>query len=212
MSHFQKRNMLFFLFMVFLVGVSYQFFDRDLAFWVHNKNFRQYPIFDMLTHIPDVMLVMVVIYCIYYSIRFESIRNDVKHRPFRAMIISFAITVLLKDALKIVFGRYWPETWIHNNVSLIRDHAYGFNLFHKGTAYQSFPSGHTANTAAIVTVLWVAYPRFRWVSVVLSAAVVIGLLADNYHFLSDVIAGGWLGGTVALYVSMVLEGANHEAI
>jgi hypothetical protein len=31
---------------------------------------------------------------------------------------------------------------------------YGFNFFHGGHGYASFPSGHTAVTCAVVTVLW----------------------------------------------------------
>ncbi len=56
-----------------------------------------------------------------------------------------------------VFGRDWPETWIDNNPSLIRDGAYGFHPFHGNSAYGSFPSGHTARTLAVAAVVWIAY-------------------------------------------------------
>ena len=53
-----------------------------------------------------------------------------------------------------MFGRTWPETWTHNNPSLIHDGAYGFNWFHGGPGYELFPSGHMAAICAVISVLW----------------------------------------------------------
>lgn len=88
-------------------------------------------------------------------------------------------------------------------ISILRDHAYGFHFFHSGVAYQSFPSGHTTVAVAAMTAIWIAFPRLIWrgLAVLVIAAVVIGLLGENYHFLGDCIAGGWLGATVAIYVA-----------
>jgi membrane-associated phospholipid phosphatase len=47
-------------------------------------------------------------------------------------------------------------------------------------------------------------PRSRTVQVVvvtLSASMLVSLVAMNYHFVSDVIAGGVLGGIIATYGS-----------
>lgn len=87
----------------------------------------------------------------------------------------------------------WPETWVANNPSFIQDDAYGFNLFHGGQGFASFPSGHTAATCALISVLWILYPRLRPHYALAVLAVAIGLISANYHFLSDVIAGGFVG-------------------
>jgi len=58
--------------------------------------------------------------------------------------ISVLTTWAMKNQLKVVFGRTWPETWTRNNPSLIRDGVFGFNPFTTGSGYESFPSGHTA--------------------------------------------------------------------
>ena len=48
-------------------------------------------------------------------------------------------------------------------------------------------------TCALVSVLWILYPQFRVVYALAVVAVVAGLLGANYHFLSDIIAGGFVG-------------------
>ena len=50
-----------------------------------------------------------------------------------------------------------------------------------------------ALTCAVASVLWIAYPKLRalWALVVL--AVAVGLIGANYHFLGDIIAGGFVG-------------------
>ena len=112
----------------------------------------------------------------------------------------------IKNQLKIAFGRTWPETWVRNNPSLIHDGAYGFHPFTTGPGYESFPSGHTTAVVAVMSVLWICYPRLRILYAAIGAAVVIGLIGANFHFLSDCIAGAFIGAstgwiTVALWES-----------
>jgi membrane-associated phospholipid phosphatase len=42
-------------------------------------------------------------------------------------------------------------------------------------------------------VLWIQYPRLRPLYALVVLAVAVGLIGANYHFLSDVIAGGFVG-------------------
>lgn len=110
--------------------------------------------------------------------------------------ISVLVAELTKSQLKYVFGRTWPETFVQSNPSFIRDGAYGFNFFHGGPGYASFPSGHTTAICALVSVLWITVPRGRPIYVLTVLAVVIGLIGADYHFLSDIIAGGFLGTSI----------------
>jgi membrane-associated phospholipid phosphatase len=99
----------------------------------------------------------------------------------------------IKNQLKFAFGRTWPDTWVNDNPSFIHDGVFGFNPFHGGPGYMSFPSGHLSLTCAIVSVLWIMYPAFRPFYAAVVLAVVVGLVGANYHFLSDIIAGGFVG-------------------
>jgi membrane-associated phospholipid phosphatase len=53
-------------------------------------------------------------------------------------------------------------------------------------------------------VLWIYYPKFRALDALVVAAVAIGLLGADYHFLSDIIAGSLLG-TVTGWLTVVLQ-------
>lgn len=94
--------------------------------------------------------------------------------------------------LKPLFGRQPPEEWVIHGT-------YVFSWL-LGTENSSFPSGHAVQLAAIATVFWRAYPIWRWLSagppLLLSAVFVLG----NWHYVSDVIAGLFIGVTAGLIV------------
>jgi membrane-associated phospholipid phosphatase len=130
--------------------------------------------------------------------------------------ISLIVAEAIKSGLKLVFGRLWPDTWVENNPSFLRDGAYGFNFFHGGHGYAAFPSGHTAVTCALISVLWIIYPKLRPLYALIVLAVAVGLIGANYHFLGDVIAGGFVGVstgwmTVALWRARASNGARPQA-
>jgi membrane-associated phospholipid phosphatase len=110
--------------------------------------------------------------------------------------LSVIFTEMIKNILKFIFGRTWPETWVDNNLSFIRDGVYGFHFMHGGSAYQSFPSGHMAAACAVLSVIWIRYPYFRSFYVIAGLLVGTVLTGANYHFLSDVIAGAFVGVSI----------------
>src|SRR5262249_629097 len=101
-------------------------------------------------------------------------------------------------SLKFAFGRTWPETWVQDNPSLIRDDVYGFNPFHAGPGFAAFPSGHMVAISAIVSIFWILHPQLRWLGAFCVVAVFIGQLGANYHFVSGLIAGGFIGFSIGL--------------
>ncbi len=184
--------------------VSYNFIDRDVAFFVHENRLNQYQFLKWLTYIPDTFTYLAPVVLAVGVLQMTRRPLGRCEKVFFAASLSFVITAAFLSALKVVFGRYWPETWINNNPSLIQDGAYGFHFFHSGEAYSSFPSGHTARTVAVMSVIWLAYRKLRWFSVLVSGAVVVGLVGMNYHFVGDIIAGAVLGSIVGAFTSPVL--------
>lgn len=125
------------------------------------------------------------------------------------MSISILFTFGLKNELKWIFSRDWPLTWTHNNLSWISNHAYGFQWF-QGKPFQgndatgSFPSGHTAIAFATLLPIGLLYKRFLPLCLVLASAEGFSMMVMDYHFLSDVLAGAWVGVICTLLVKSTI--------
>jgi membrane-associated phospholipid phosphatase len=122
---------------------------------------------------------------------------------------SLIIADQFRESLGDLFGRYWPETWHNNNLSLIGTGAYGFHPLQADDDNGSFPSGHATRIAAFVAVYWQSLRRGRWFYAALTVPMLVALVAMNYHFVSDVIAGSMLGGIVGGY-AVLLAGLSDE--
>jgi membrane-associated phospholipid phosphatase len=202
-----------------LVALCYYFVDRPVAFWVSDHHTNEFRVLFWLQYWPPLLQEWAPAVLVVLAIRRA-------WGPFRhweltllAACVSLLIAVQFKDSLKFCFGRYWPDTWIDDNPSLLGDGAYGFHPFHHGMAFASFPSGHMTRTGSIAAVLWIAYPRWRWVCVAVPVSVAIGLIGMNYHFVGDVIAGAFVGAIVGVYTAhafalgqSVDPGDRHVAI
>ena len=199
-----------FLGTVISVTVSYFWLDRPISHLAHEV-LQQFQLFEKLTLIPYALTSLAVVAVMVLALRGLS-RAQLSRLPTVLLLagISLALAVVAKEELKFAFGRTWPETWIGNNPSLIRDSVFGFFPFHGGGGYRSFPSGHTTVTCAVLTVFWICYPKFRLLYGLVMAAVAIGLVGANFHFVSDVIAGAFLGVSVGwISVSLWEIGARR---
>jgi membrane-associated phospholipid phosphatase len=193
-----------------VVAVSFAWLDQPIAFFAHT-HLVQAPAFAQLTLLPEPLEPLSLITLLLLGIMALAGRKF--GRPENVALtcaVSLIVAESVKNELKYVFGRTWPETWINGNPSLIHDNAYGFNFFHGGAGYASFPSGHTTAICAVASVLWICYPRLRILYVAAFAAVVIGLIGADYHFLSDIIAGAFVGTSTGWF-AVLLRGNEKIA-
>jgi membrane-associated phospholipid phosphatase len=182
-----------------LVGLSIAFVDRPLSTYSHEA--LGYPAWSkVVTGIVGARNVLVASIVALLVIGGLYWRRGYATRGMRTALIAVAATLLataLVIALKIAFGRLWPETWVLNNPSWIRNHQYGFMPFHGGAGYESFPSGHTARVTAPFAVLWQRLPRLRVLWVLPPLVIIAGLIFANFHFMGDCIGGVYVGVTAA---------------
>jgi len=185
--------------------IAFQWVDRPISYFAHDHSAGVRLLVDM-TRIPEIMNGVAVLIFLSAGI-YALIRRPMMKLLSTLLLcgVSIGVSTLIKDQLKFAFGRTWPETWVGNNPSLIRDGAYGFNFFHGGAGYAAFPSGHMTVTCAAAAVLWVAYPRWRPLWAAMVAAVAIGLIGANYHFLSDVITGAFLGAATGRIATLLWD-------
>lgn len=106
------------------------------------------------------------------------------------MLAAVAASGLTVDLLKVIFGRARPKL-------LFLDGTYDFGWLGLGADYWSFPSGHAATAAALMTALWCLWPRHLVFYVALAAAIAGSRVVTGAHYLSD----GVMGAFVAVLVT-----------
>jgi membrane-associated phospholipid phosphatase len=186
------------------VLVCYLWIDRPVAFFVYRHHINTIRVFRWLTYPPPEVQNWSALVLTILMVR----RAWGPFLRWQKVLLVACISLIVADDVRIslgdVFGRYWPETWTHDNPSLIGTGAYGFHPFQRGDDIGSFPSGHACRILGFAAVWVIALPRSRTVQVVaivLSAPMLVSLVAMDYHFVSDVIAGSTLGGIVAAYAT-----------
>ena len=112
---------------------------------------------------------------------------------FSLALLSLLATGIVVQIAKPIAGRYRPKT--------LDDGLYGFAWFDY-SIYDtgSFPSGHTATIAAVVAGLWMMIPKWRDLLILPVLAVGVSRLLCGSHYLSDVIAGAYIGAMTTFLV------------
>ena len=181
------------------VLICYFWIDRPVAFFVYRHHINTIKVFRWLTYPPPevqnwsaLMLTILVLRRAWGPfLRWQKV--------LLVACVSLIVTDDFRISLGDVFGRYWPQTWTHDNPSLIGTGTYGFHPFQRGDDIGSFPSGHAARIFGFATVWMIAMPTSRVAATVICAPMLVSLVAMNYHFVSDVIAGSVLGALIAMY-------------
>lgn len=186
---------------VIAVLICYFWIDRPVAFFVHRHHIDETKVFRWLTYPPPELQTWSPLVLTLLLIR----RAWAPWLHWQKALFVACVSVIVTDQFRFclgdVFGRYWPETWRQDNPSLIDTGSYGFHPFQRDDDIGSFPSGHAARILSFAMVWLIAIPG-SWVTLaVLALPMLVSLVALNYHFVGDVIAGSVLGGIVATYAT-----------
>lgn len=84
-----------------------------------------------------------------------------------------------------------------------------FTFFIQEGGYESFPSGHTTVVVALMAAIWILYPRLRWLSIMGTILIVMGLVGMNYHFLGDCV-GGFFVAVITTYLIFNLSNIKSD--
>jgi len=183
------------------VLVCYFWIDRPVAFFVYHHQINKFQVFRWLTYPPPELQTWSPLVLALLMVR----RAWGPFVRWQKVLLVACLSLIVADEFRTSLGdacgRYWPETWSNNNPSLIGNGKYGFHPFQRGDDIGSFPSGHAARILGFAMVWLIAVPRSRIIGTVLCVAMLVSLVAMNYHFVSDVIAGSVLGGIVATYAA-----------
>jgi len=187
--------------------ISVTWFDKPVATWVHDIFGSHH--FGRLARSPSIPLLSAVIFVIYGFAAILGRRFSKLEIPVLVCTVSLLATEVIKDQLKFAFGRTWPDSWAPGILSFIHDNQFGFHFFHGGRSFESFPSGHAAAVAAVMSVLWIMFPRLRAGCAICIAAADLGLVLSNLHFISDVVVGTFVGISVGLFTIALWNAAGR---
>jgi membrane-associated phospholipid phosphatase len=197
--HLLRRSLIITALCILAVVIFYLWVDRSVAFFVYEHHINTIAVFRWLTYPPPEIQnwsALVLTILIVRRARGPFLR-------WQKVLFVACISLIVADTFRIslgdVCGRYWPQTWTHDNPSLIGTGTYGFHPFQRGDDVGSFPSGHACRILGFAGVWMIAMPGSRVIAMILSAPMLFSLVAMNYHFVSDVIAGSVLGALIAAY-------------
>jgi len=178
-------------FVVLLSVCSYYYLDKQIALFVNNALLSDERLCFLSSDIPDVLfsavcLITVAAWIAYFYLTKRGVYN-IHTRFFFIVACTMPITYLLKFVLKHAVGRIDTRFW------LIHPSLKEFHWLHGGGHFTSFPSGHMAVSAALAVALWDYYPQYRLAYIVFLIVEALALLMTDYHFLSDIMAGTYLG-------------------
>lgn len=186
-----------------LTVLSYIFIDQRVALWVQRYIFSISLLRKYVSDIPDLLLLFVLTVagtCWVLYLFFAARHRYDRHRGFALLCgLGLPLAFLVKMILQYVFGRYPPRYW------LIQPGVAGLHWFQSWTIPHAFPSGHMTVITAFAVMLYYFYPRHRAVYLTALVGLALALIMTNYHFVSDVIAGSYVGLFTAYAVDAVLR-------
>ncbi len=109
------------------------------------------------------------------------------------LVLSLILSGLICDLIKLIGGRARPQEFFWN-------HLYGFYFWQFGNNFSSFPSGHCTTIAAVATFIYLMLRRFGWICLSAVILVMLGRMICQAHYLSDVLAGAYLGFLTSFYL------------
>jgi len=107
------------------------------------------------------------------------------------VVLTVLVSGALHHILKVLIGRIRPRY-------LFSEDLYGLSPFTFEIARNSFPSGHTQTIVAVCFALFLVYPRFAVLWLVIAGLVGVSRVAVLAHYPSDVLGGAYLAICTAI--------------
>lgn len=114
------------------------------------------------------------------------------------VFLSVALSGLAADLVKILVGRTRPKLFF-------ADGTYDWGGLAWRSDHWSFPSGHTANVAALALALYFLWPRHAVAYALFVLLIALSRIGAAQHYLSDTIGGVWIAVLVTCYLRGVFR-------
>lgn len=184
------------------VLLSIRFLDEGIAIRVMHFIRSIRSIHRATEHIPDILPDLVAVgtflmWLIYFYRLYKKF-DDAKTHFLLLAAVTLPVSYILKTYFQYMFGRTTVRSWLLHHRPLI------FKWFH-GFGGGSFPSGHMTVFAAFGAAVLLFFPKFRKPVIIFLIVLGVALIGTDYHFLSDVIAGAYLGFATTYVLHYLFE-------
>ncbi|OGR28424.1 MAG: hypothetical protein A2X79_01230 [Desulfuromonadaceae bacterium GWB2_53_15] len=187
---------------ILTILASIRFLDEKIAIGVMHLLKSNHVLHSATSKIPDTLLGLVCIATavmwLAYIIRSRYKGSAAQLRFLQLAATAVPVAYLLKEFLQLGFGRTNTRLWLASGGPL------QFNWFN-GAGIGCFPSGHMTVFAAFGVAIWYIYPRYGRTTSLGLVLLGTALIATDYHFLSDVIAGAYVGFLVTYGIRYFLQ-------
>lgn len=196
-----KNTIAYGILCIILCIISYIYVDRILAISMNmsiNGGLID-SIFKLLDDIADPNTwagIFVIVFLISLWKAFRKKHSQKLYVFTLALFIALAVASVLKFSL----ARYRPDLYLSEGL-------YGFHFFSMHSAFNSFPSGHvTLNFAGLLALGYVVNKKsFANVMLIIAIIIAISRILLDKHFLSDILAGMYIGIFSYLWARYLVE-------
>ena len=179
--------------------ISYYFFDRAVAVFIHHLNNATLTeiarSFSFFGYGFTMLLILAVLALLAWLLQ----------RSSMAKCLTFAVAAIaangiICDIIKFIVNRSRPFElfWQHKPL-------YGFYFFHYPLHMNSFPSGHATVITSAMMALSLAWPRWWKLFMTFALLVSLSRLLVLKHFISDIMVGMYLGAMGTVYLQILFN-------
>ncbi len=187
-----------------IVLLCYFFIDREVAryFWAIPADTTIKEVFAALSYMGEAQYYLVPPLILYVLLR-KRFAYAAKASLF--VFSTVALSGITVNILKFVFGRVRPELYFSENL-------FGFDWFHYGHSFASFPSGHSATAFGAWLAFALIAPRYRWFFITVGVLIASSRVVLTAHYVSDVIAGIYVGAVATLILYNIMLRSEKERL
>ena len=174
-----------------VVVVCYFWIDRPTAFYVHDHEIEKIRVFKWLTYPPPTIQTWSPLVLALLMVR----RAFGTFSRWQELLVVACLSHFARRSLwPILAGNLVPQYPVTSRRRHIR-----FSSIQSGRRHRQFPVRPRCANLRLCQCWWIAMPRYRVIWIAVCLPMLVSLIAMNYHFVSDVVAGSALGGIVGAY-------------
>lgn len=181
---------IYFAVTMLLIFLSYHFVDLPVANFCKQLDQNILSVFEWITRLGISTWYLVASLFLFVIFRFYR-KNRVYANRALFIFAAVALSGIAAIVVKLTVARYRPTLFFEKGL-------YGFDFFHVIYEYNSFPSGHVVTIFSLAAAMSLFWPKYRVHLFIVAFAVALSRIALTSHFVSDVIAGAFIGTLTVL--------------